>query len=46
MSQMLLRIKLFFHVLNLLVYPIFSKHLFNNFASLQEGNDQAFSVSC
>ena len=42
MDMMLLRIKLFFHALNRLVYPIFSSFSSHKFDILQEENDQAF----
>lgn len=44
MDMMPLRIKLFFHAFNTLVYPIFSNLYSITFYS-QEENDQAFPVS-
>jgi hypothetical protein len=42
MDMMLLRIKLFFHALNRLVYPIFPSFNSHKFDFPQEENDQAF----
>lgn len=49
MGMMLLRINLNYHAYNALVYPIPFQFSFiksvNNFALLQEDNDQAFPVT-
>ncbi|GEM_PF-2400711 len=45
MNLMLLRITIFFHVSNLLVYPILVKLSLNNLSPCQEENDQAFFIS-
>lgn len=46
MGLMLPRIKLFFHALNPLVYPIpFSSLYKSSCQALQEDNDQAFPVT-
>ena len=45
MSMMPLRIKIFFHALNQLVYSIFFTPISINFPLLQENNDQAFPVT-
>ena len=45
MDMMLLRIKLFFHAPNRLVYPIFSSFNSHKFTIPQEENDQAFPVA-
>jgi hypothetical protein len=44
MGMMPLRIKIFFHAFQALVYSIFFNLHFNTFTS-QEENDQAFSIA-
>ena len=45
MDMMLLRIKLFFHALSRLVYPIFSYFNSHKFSFPQEKNDQPFPIA-
>jgi len=44
MDMMLLRITIFFHAFQSLVYPIFFIQYFNTF-KFEEDNDQAFSIA-